>query len=91
MTIKQRTILMGEVERVASGTEPVCSTTLTRRTLDAAIGPRAPDEGASVTPKCHRSPGCTVWYFVSTGRVLLTCAQCSAQVAWLQVANEAPE
>ncbi len=89
---KRRPILMGKAERIATATEDVCPTVLTRDAIERAsvhpIGDR--DRGISITSKCHREAGVKVWYFASSGRVLLACAKCSAPAAWIQVANEVP-
>ena len=83
---------MGRAERIATDTEPVCSTVLTRDIIERAsalpIGDR--NRGISITAKCHREAGVKVWYVASTGRILLVCAKCSAPSAWIQVANEVP-
>lgn len=89
---KRRPILMGKAERIATATEEVCSTVLTRDVIERAS--RRPigsgDRGISITSKCHRDAGVKVWYHASTGRILLACATCSAPAVWIQVANEVP-
>jgi hypothetical protein len=89
--MKRRAILMGKAEHIATATEPVCPVVFTRQVLGPVTGKRPPDEGSSITPKCHRTAGVRVWYFPGPGRLLLTCAQCEAEVVWIQVANEAPQ
>lgn len=87
----RRPILMGKAERVATGTEEMCSTVLTRTTLAAASLQSTDDGLVSITPKCHRSEGVKLWFRGSDGCVLILCAKCAAGVAWLQIANGEPE
>ncbi len=81
---------------VATGTDDTCPTVLTRRSLEAASLQKTRqllDDGGlvSITSKCHRQAGVNLWFLGSDGRVLILCAECSAGVAWLQVANGEPE
>lgn len=87
----RRPILMGKAERVATGTEEICPTVLTRQALERASAKRPDGELVSITSKCHRADGVKLWFRGSDGRVLIVCATCSAPVAWLQIANGEPE
>lgn len=87
---KRRLILMGTAERIATQTEPVCPTVLTRQSLERASAQPVGDGAVSITSKCHRTAGVKVWYHGATGRILLVCTQCNAPAAWIQVANEVP-
>lgn len=82
---------MGKAERVATDTDDICPTVLTRQELEAASLQRTDDGLASITSKCHRSAGVKLWFRGSDGLVLIQCAKCQAAVAWLQVANGVPE
>lgn len=83
---------MGKAERIATGTEDICPTVLDRRTPTAASR-TSTDDGrlVSLTSKCHRKAGVKLWFRGSDGRMFVQCAKCSAAVAWLQIANGAPE
>lgn len=87
----RRPILMGKAERIATGTDDVCSTVLTRQSLTAASLQSTDDRLVSITSKCHRTDGVRLWFRGSDGRVLIQCAKCGAAVAWLQVSNGVPE
>lgn len=89
--MSRRPILMGKAERVATDTEEICPTVLTRQALERASSKRADDGLVSITSKCHRTDGVKLWFRGSDGRVLIVCAKCSAAVAWLQIANGEPE
>ncbi len=86
----RRPILMGKAERIATDTEDVCPTVLTRQGIERMSKQPVGDGAISITSKCHRTAGVKVWYHGSTGRLLLVCAQCDAPSAWIQVANEDP-
>lgn len=88
---KRRPILMGKAERIATGTEDICPTVLTRQVLEAASLQTTEDGGlVSITSKCHRDAGVKLWFRGQDGRVLIQCAECAAGVAWLQISNEVP-
>lgn len=87
----RRPILMGTAERVATDTDEICPTVLTRPVLESASLSSTDDRLVSITSKCHRSDGVKLWFRAADGRVLVVCSKCAAAVAWLQIANGVPE
>lgn len=82
---------MGVAERVATGTEEPCPTILTQRSIEQqSISPAHPNELVSITSKCHRNAGCTVWYCWADGCAVLLCAKCEAGVARMLLAVDVP-
>lgn len=87
----RRPILMGVAERIATGTEEPHPVPLTQHALEQnSIRPKNPNELVSITPKCHRDSGMTVWYCWSDGCAVLVCSTCKAAVCRLLLAVDAP-